>query len=211
MDVTDALINLHVVSGSIALLIGLGAIIWKKGDKHHKKMGVVFFYSMLGSSLLSILIANLPGHENPFLFSIGVFTVYMLLGGKQALKFRGDYSVKKTDYILPSIMLLAGLFMIITPVFLRGEINIVSCAMGLGGILFGIRDIRLFRKPDLLQKKWLQLHVGKIVGSYISAVTAFTVNQVVQGIWGWFAPGIIGGIYITVWMIKLGRKPQVAG
>jgi hypothetical protein len=42
-------------------------------------------------------------------------------------------------------------------------------------------------------------------------VTAFfVVNQVLPGIWNWFVPGIIGGLYITYWMIKMNKKKPLA-
>jgi hypothetical protein len=42
-----------------------------------------------------------------------------------------------------------------------------------------------------------------MMGGYISAVTAFiVVNQLLPGVYGWIAPGVIGGVLIAVWSNK---------
>ena len=51
------------------------------------------------------------------------------------------------------------------------------------------------------------MHLGKMMGGYISAVTAFfVVNQIIPGMWNWFVPGVVGGVYISYWMMKLTKK-----
>jgi hypothetical protein len=65
----------------------------------------------------------------------------------------------------------------------------------------------LYRTKEGLKKKWLKIHVGKMMGGYISAFSAFmVVNQFFSGIINWFLPGLLGGIYITYWMKKLNKK-----
>jgi len=67
--------------------------------------------------------------------------------------------------------------------------------------------LHLFQDQKQLKTKWLKLHLGKMTGGYISAVTAFfVVNQILINLWNWFLPGIIGGIYIPFWIRKLNKK-----
>ena len=43
-----------------------------------------------------------------------------------------------------------------------------------------------------------------MTGGYISAVSAFfVVNDILPGLWNWFMPGIVGGIYINYMIRKL--------
>jgi len=80
-------------------------------------------------------------------------------------------------------------------------------AFGTAGIIFSVRDLMLFNKPDFLKKNWLNLHLSKMIAAYIAAVTAFiVVNNVIPGIYAWFAPGIIGGFFIRYWIQKLRQK-----
>jgi len=52
----------------------------------------------------------------------------------------------------------------------------------------------------------LKGELKKMTGGYIAAVSAFfVVNEILPGIWNWFVPGIVGGVYITYWMLKLNK------
>jgi len=82
------LIYIHAGFGGIALLAGLIPLIAKKGLQLHRKSGLVFYYSMLMSAITAMVIAILPNHESPFLFAVGIFSLYFTLTGKRALSFK---------------------------------------------------------------------------------------------------------------------------
>ncbi len=72
-------------------------------------------------------------------------------------------------------------------------------------------DLILFKNHERLKEGWLKLHLGKMIGGYISAATAFVVvNQFFPSFYGWFIPGIIGGFVITYWTRKIKAKKSVA-
>ncbi len=194
----------HATFGGIALLTGGITLSVKKGQNVHKKSGIVFFYTMFISALMAFIISVLPNHESPFLFAIGLFSAYFLLTGYRSLKFRQpDYSLK-TDKIISSLIIVTGTTMIFYPLLFQGKINSVLLIFGLVGIVFGIKDLILFKNRERLQKSWLKLHLGKMTGGYISAVSAFfVVNNILPGLWNWFVPGIVGSIFITYWMFKI--------
>jgi len=201
-------IYIHAGFGGIALAFGLVALIVKKGSFIHKKSGKVFFYSMLLSALMALIISILPKHESPFLFAIGIFSSYFILTGYRALRFKKNNPELKLDRIISWIMILTGITMIFYPVILNNSINIVLTIFGIVGLIFAIIDIRLYKQVEKLKKEWLKLHLSKMIGGYISATTAFVVvNGLFPSFYGWFIPGIIGGIYITYWIMKLDRKP----
>jgi uncharacterized membrane protein len=200
------LIYIHAAFGGIALLAGLVALIARKGKSIHKKFGLLFFYSMLMSALLALIIATLPDHKSPFLFSIGIFSAYLILTGYRALQFKVN-SVKPMDKVLSWLMVVTGITMVLYPIVLEQKINIVLTVFGIIGLSLSLRDLNLYRQPEKLKRGWLKLHLGKMIGGYIAASTAFVVvNNFFYGIYGWFVPGIVGGIYIAYWMRKLNRK-----
>ena len=203
-DMADLMILfIHVPLGGIALIAGAAALMVKKGSYAHIRMGRVFYFSMLGSAASSAVIAILPGHESPFLLSVGLFSSYFLLSGDGA-SLTERTPGEKADKVLSSAILVVGLLMISLPIFLNGSLNIVLVVFGLIACIFGWRDLYLFRNPDKLRPKWLKLHLGKMTGGYISAVSAFfVVNDILPGLWNWFMPGIVGGIYINYMIRKL--------
>lgn len=197
----------HAPLGGIALLTGGISLIAIKGSNVHKKSGKIFFFSMLFSALSAFIISVLPNHESPFLFSIGLFSIYFLISGLRSLNFKQKEFHLKIDKIIAYLITLTGIVMILYPIVLYSKLNIILTVFGAVGIVFGLRDLKLFKDIQRLKKNWLKLHLGKMTGGYISAVSAFfVVNQILPGIWNWFVPGIVGSGYITYWMIKLNRK-----
>lgn len=197
----------HAPLGGIALLTGGISLIAIKGSNVHKKSGKIFFFSMLFSALSAFIISVLPNHESPFLFSIGLFSIYFLISGLRSLNFKQKEFHLKIDKIIAYLITLTGIVMILYPIVLYSKLNIILTVFGAVGIVFGLRDLKLFKDIQRLKKNWLKLHLGKMTGGYIAAVSAFfVVNQILPGIWNWFVPGIVGSGYITYWMIKLNRK-----
>ena len=200
---------IHAPLGGIALLTGGIALIVKKGNNVHKKSGKIFFFSMLFSAISAFIISVLPNHESPFLFSIGLFSTYFLISGLRSLNFKKKEFQLRTDKIIAYMITLTGIAMILYPVLLFSKLNIILTVFGVVGIVFGLRDLKLFKDIKRLKKNWLKLHLGKMTGGYIAAVSAFfVVNQILPGIWNWFIPGIIGSGYITYWMIKLNKRKK---
>ena len=127
--------------------------------------------------------------------------------GKRALNFKTDNENLIIDKIISWAMLFTGLVMILYNPIFNSKINIILTVFGLVGLIFSIRDLVLYKDIKKLKKGWLKLHLGKMIGGYISATTAFVVvNNFFPSFYGWFIPGIFGGIYITYWMMKLNKK-----
>lgn len=204
------LIYIHAAFGGIALLAGLVSMIVKKGSKLHKKFGLVFYYTMLISAITAMGVALLPHHESPFLFAVGIFSLYFIVTGKRALRFKRKNQNLQIDKLISITMIVTGILMIILPLILSKSLNIVLTAFATVGIIFSIKDLILYKNPDRLKSGWLKLHLGKMLGGYISATTAFVVvNQYFPSFYGWFIPGIIGAFVITYWSRKVSKKKTV--
>lgn len=203
-------IYIHALLGGIALFAGLISIIVQKGKNNHRKFGLTFFYSMMLSGIIAMVVAILPNHENPFLFAVGIFSLYFVLTGNRALSFKMKNPNLKIDKLISIIMILTGVLMILLPIILTSSINIILVVFGIVGLIFSVRDLILFKKPKRLRQGWLKLHLGKMIGGYISATTAFVVvNDFFPSFYGWFIPGIIGGFIIMFWMRKMNKKAIV--
>jgi len=203
------LIYIHATFGGFALLAGLVSIIAKKGKNIHRKSGLIFFYSMILSGIIAMIVAFLPNHESPFLFAVGIFSLYFVLTGNRALNFKRKHPDLKIDKLISIIMITTGILMISLPIILTKSINIILVVFAIVGIIFSVRDLILFKNPERLRKGWLKLHLGKMLGGYISATTAFVVvNGFFPSFYGWFIPGIVGGLIIAYWMRKMNKKTK---
>ncbi|NNF19953.1 MAG: DUF2306 domain-containing protein, partial [Flavobacteriaceae bacterium] len=154
----------------------------------------------------AMVVSILPGHQSPFFFAIGIFSGYLALSGNRAIRFKKKVKNFKTDRWISGIMAVSGALMIITPPIITGSINTILTVFGGTGLFFAIRDLLLFRNPSKLRKQWQQLHLGKMSGAYIAAVTAFVVvNETLPGLYAWFVPGLVGSVYIAYWTRKVSR------
>lgn len=200
------LILIHASMGGISLLLGVFSLASKKGSPLHRKSGKFYTVTMLITAISALVICILPGHYSIFLFLIGIFSTYFLLSGRRALRF-SKLPVGIVDYLISLVLILTGVCMIVLPLFLNGRINIVLLVFGCAAIVFGIRDLALFNNSVKLRKSYLILHLGNMTASFISATTAFVVvNSLIPGIYGWIAPGVIGGVFIAVSSRKIARK-----
>ena len=197
----------HAALGGLALLSGAMAIYVKKGSCWHKRSGRLFFFSMLFSAVSALVISCLPHHESPFLFSIGLFSIYFLITGLRSLGYKRAGIKLGMDRVIAWLIIIVGIAMIMYPVLWFRRLDMVLTTFGIVGFVFGIRDLRMLGEIGRPRKNWLKLHLGKMTGGYIAAVTAFfVVNQILPGVWNWFFPGMVGGGYITFWMRKLNKN-----
>ncbi|WP_339708877.1 hypothetical protein [uncultured Kriegella sp.] len=207
------LIYIHAFLGGIGLLTGTGSAIVKKGGKSHKKMGTVFSYAMIASSLISLVIARMPNHENLFLFLIGIFTIYMVLAGNRALTFKNKRKEKADilDLTISGIMLTAsiGMFAIgLIGLFQKNETSILYLFFGVFGALLTIKDFQMFMSFSQNKNMWLKNHLGRMIGALIASFTAFLVAGLhISTLFVWLAPTILGTLYIVYWKRKLKVKP----
>ncbi|MGH1339891.1 MAG: DUF2306 domain-containing protein [Aureispira sp.] len=204
----QGLIFLHVFFGGTALLVGSLVLVLRKGDARHKKIGKIFYGSLLLSAIVSCVVAVLPKHENIFLFCLGLFTIYLLLAGYRGLRFRQKNPDLKWDRLLALGLGIVALIMLAFPIVLYQKSNIITTVFGVFSLYFGLSDLRLLRRPKVLQERWLRIHLSKTIGAYIASVTAFfVVNNILSvPMWNWFAPATIGTLYIIYWYQTLKKQ-----
>ena len=208
-EIAKILITIHAICGSIALIAGTLSMIFRKGQKWHKLSGKVFYAFMTATAISALIVALMPAHVNPFLFTIGVFTWYLVWTGNAALRYKNKNVNITFDKIVSLIMLITGAGMILYPYFMYGKINIILTVFGVFGILLALIDLNRFRNPETLREVWLRLHIGKMVGGYTAAFTAFIdVTGAIPGIVGWLLPTVPGLAVIFYWVRKVSVKSR---
>ncbi|MFD0860836.1 DUF2306 domain-containing protein [Sungkyunkwania multivorans] len=211
-DLITIMIYIHAFAGAIALLAGSVAIVSRKGGTVHTKAGRVFYHSMVVLALLALVISWMPGHINNFLFVIGVFSLYLVISGKAAIRYKKieQRSELRVDKLVSGAMFFFAIVMLVMAIHqqLNGNsFGIVLAIFGALGLVRSIQDFLAFRNIQKLRKDWLRHHIGKITGGFIAAVTAFfVVNEVLPSLLGWLLPTLLGTSYILYWTRKISKR-----
>lgn len=173
---------LHIVAGTIALTTGLLAILFRSNVKKHRPVGKIYYWAMTVIFVTSVAMSIM--HQNIFLFCVSFFTYYSTLIARRSLhlkKLHIDQSPKKIDWIIEGVFGIMHFLFVLFGIWLliKGHITpaIICLVFGLIGINGNIGSIKRLRKINLKKNYWLTTHVGHMLGSYIGAITAFTVNN----------------------------------
>ena len=203
------LIYIHAFFGGLGLVTGFGSIIVKKGSQPHKKMGTLFSFGMIISSLISIPISWLPNHENIFLFLIGLFTIYLVISGNQILTFKSEHKKlpNQIDKFISGTMLALSVLMVLFGSYgiIRGNSTfLLFIFFGGFGLSLTIRDFIFYKNVKNTKQGWLSNHIGKMIGAFIASITAFIVAGLgIGSLIAWTLPSILGTFYIVYWRKKL--------
>ncbi|MCF6192893.1 MAG: hypothetical protein L3J46_00985, partial [Kangiellaceae bacterium] len=175
-----------------------------KGSQLHKLTGKVFYISMVVSVSITLVVSLSPSHESPTLFHIGVLSLYFLIGGKRSIHFKKPNHRLLVDRILAYSVVAVSLAIILYTTLVDNYISPLRIVFGVTGLGFGLLDLVLFRNSQNIKKKWLILHLSKMLGGYTAAVTAFLVAQnLLLGYFNWFVPTVFGLSYLNFWLFKL--------
>lgn len=195
---------LHIIAGSLALLSGLFAIIFRNKVKIHKPIGKIYFWAMTVIFVSAIYMSI--AHTNVFLFCVAFFTYYACLTAYRSLKLKKLHLDQKPTKFDWAIEIFFGFihisFIAVALYFLftgNTALGIISLVFGILGVRGNYFTLQRFRKKLVYKNYWLLAHIGGMLGSYIGAITAFTVNNE-----RWIhAPGIVLWLGPTVFLVPL--------
>jgi uncharacterized membrane protein len=208
MDLFQAFFFIHVICGGASLLLGLIIMFAGKGTKRHKFLGYIYYCSMLTAALVSLPMSCL--HPNLFLFTIGIFTSYMLITGKRYLKKKDHRNAQTIDVAITSAMLLFGCVFVFLGGYqlVRGNLfGIVMLVFGMISILFVYQDYVNYKGKSGVKNFWLTTHLQRMTGSYIASATAFLVvnNTILPGVVAWLLPTAL----LVPLIIKWSRRHEL--
>jgi uncharacterized membrane protein len=211
MTVFNIILVLHIIAGSLGLLLGTYILIRKKGDKTHKLLGKIFAIAMISTGILAFMLAYI--HPNFFLFIVGVFTIYLAATGYRMIYLKNILQGQKPkiiDYILTILMLIVSitfLYLGILNIINGNNFGFVLCLFGAISLRLCYVDYKIYNQKINDKLFWLKNHIGRMTGAYIAAFTAFLVvnNTFLNPILVWSLPGIIGTIFISRTIKKLGK------
>ena len=175
------LLFIHIFFGCVGLFAGTINIIRKKGTKPHFLIGKIFLYAMLINAVAGFILAIM--HTIPFLLIIAVFSFYLVSTGHRILNLKNLLTHQKPKYIdsiLTYLMLLFGIgFMVYGGYILYHQNNFgfVLVIFGSISLLMVRTDFKLYSGVSKYKNYWLLIHLQRMIGAYIAAVTAFLVTN----------------------------------
>lgn len=212
----------HVLAGTLALVVAPIALLTAKGGLAHRRWGKVYFWSMAVVAATAIVVSY--WRSILFLMLTAVFSFYAALSGYRVLyRKRPDLGQRPhaLDWIAAGITLVASSALLIlgitkpTPRF--RELSTVAIVFGLVGLSLSGVDVWRFRSPPPERMAWWYKHMASMIGSYIAAVTAFSVVNFyfLPTTVRWLWPTLIGTPLIAVWItyykVRFNRPKRAAG
>lgn len=204
---------IHVLAGTVALVVAPVALLTAKGGPTHRRWGKVYFWAMAAVAATAIVV----GFWRSILFLVltAVFSFYAALSGYRVLyRKRPDLGQRPgaLDWVAAGITLAASVTLIIlgimkpTPRF--QELSTVAIVFGFVGLSIAGLDVWRFLSPPGERMAWWYKHMANMIGSYIAAVTAFSVVNFhfLPTTVRWLWPTMIGTPLIAIWITYYKRR-----
>lgn len=167
------LLFLHVLAGVTALAAACVAVGSAKGGLLHRRSGNVYTLAMLFVGLSALVLAVV--HPNPFLFAVGVFSLYLVFTGWRAAIIR-DGRPRHLDHAGGVVMSLSGVGMlgwgaqgVITG---SGAQPVILVTFGSIGLTMALADWRDWARGPITGKARIARHLGRMLGGTIATITA---------------------------------------
>lgn len=212
MEAYKIILFIHVAFGFSALTTGIVPMIAKKGGKAHKFWGNVYYWSMFGVFITTLMLFALkPGElKLQFFLCIAILSFYFTFSGDRVLQMKKSATQATLfDRVAASLALACGLAMLGYAVYAVVGIQeyFVAILFTVFGMLIATNareDLRLFFGTIESEKMhWYFGHISKIMGAYTATVTAFCVNMtrylpedssLYLQLIPWLTPGLLLGV-----------------
>ena len=196
LAIEKPLLYLHILAGFISLGIAYVLLFIKKGNKRHKKLGIIYVYGM-STIFVTAIPLSLIGEFNPFLFVIAIFSFYLAFSGYRQGRDRNGAreQIDKALGIFITATSILFYSMAVSLYLIEDSMWITSVIFGSIALVFSINDFRrmkIVERPDFYDRT--NLHLNLMLAGTIATTTAFIVTiDPFSTLWlNWIAPTIVG-------------------
>lgn len=166
-------IIVHVISGSLALIMGIIAMTARKGGKIHNRSGRIFLFLVafvISTGLIGVFVFKV----NTFLLVITLLSGYEAFSGYRVLKLKSN-KPRLLDILVALLAIASGVYflyyfksigMIWSPV-------IIYSTLGALFLLITYDFLRYFIPVNRYKKIWLYEHIYKMVAAFTALLSAF--------------------------------------
>ncbi len=196
---TPGVTLLHVLAGTIVLVVAPLAFVVRKGDAWHRRWGLAFMWAMAVVTTSAAAMWQAKGHL--FLLWLDAITIYLVLYGRRVIVRKRAGRTRRSDAGDAAAALAVIAAGIVLAIQSRSEtaapvrdLAAVMVALGAIGASFGILDLAGLIFGAKQRYGWLFFHLSAMLAAYISAVTAFVVINAhdVPMVWRWVVPVGLG-------------------
>ena len=207
---------LHVVAGTIAVGVGLVALLTVKGGRRHRRQGRAFLWSMAGV-LGSATVLTLVG-RNPYFAGLTASSLIATFSGWRVLRRKRpdlDPSQRATrlDWGVALVALAVAAMLLALGHGGRLTRNVpVVLALGYGTTAYALWDLWRFRWPlarPFSPRLWLYEHLVKMIGAYFGTVAAFSGSVLVflDPPWRQLWATTLGQVLAIALLLRYRRRP----
>lgn len=204
----QTILFLHILAGVAALAAAGVAVGSAKGGRLHRRAGNIYTLAMLVTGLSALLLAMVD--PNPFLFAVGVFSLYLVFTGWRAAIVR-DGRPRLLDHAGGVVMALAGLGMLgwgAQGVLAgSGAQPVILLAFGAIGLTMALSDWRDWARGPLTGKDRIARHLARMLGGTIATITAAGVVNLgfLPDLVVWLGPTALVAPVIFWWTARVTR------
>ncbi len=205
---TQTILVLHILAGVAALAAAGIAVGSAKGGRTHRRSGNIYTLAMLVVGLSALVLAVV--HPNPFLFAVGVFSLYLVFTGWRAAMVR-DGRPRRLDHAGGAVMALAGIGMLGWGAqgLLAGDgaQPVILLAFGSIGLTLALSDWRDWARGPIRAKARIARHLSRMLGGTIATITAAGVVNLgfLPDLLVWLGPTALITPLIFWWSARVTR------
>jgi hypothetical protein len=191
----------------LALVLAPLAMLTVKGGRAHRRWGKIYFWSMLVVASTAAVLAL--WRPQIFLALLAVFSFYLAFTGYRALSRKrpthgewaraGDWAAALVTFAASAALAVLGL---VRPGPSWERLGVVPVVFGMLGMVLAGLDLVRFARPPADLRAWWFAHMGGMLGSYIAAVSAFSVVNFtfLPTAVRWLWPTALGIPLISIWI-----------
>ncbi|WP_273568822.1 hypothetical protein [Maribacter halichondriae] len=167
-------ISIHVVTGLIALMLGITALSTLKGGKAHRKSGSFFLYFLtivVVTGLFGVLIFEV----NQFLMVITILSGYNAYSGIRVLQNKTN-QVNRQDILVALLSVSSGIYFLyyMKSIGMVWSPTIIYATLSALFLVIAYDLLRYLIPKDNYKNLWLYEHIYKMVSAFTALLAAAT-------------------------------------
>lgn len=203
-------IIVHVTAGSLALMVGLVAIVVNKNSRLHRRAGQVFLW-LMSIVILTGLIGVFVFGRNTFLLVITVMSGYLAFSGYRAIRLKSNrFNLINLFVSLAALATVSYFLYYFKSVGMIWSPVIIYSTVGYLFFIVGYDLLRYIISSKVYGSLWMHEHILKMVSAFTGLLSAFsgTVFPQYQP-YSQFLPSISGTLVAIGFMLAVARKSRL--